>query len=78
VLIKFKLMEQRQWPLVDLYAWAQRTPLLCKLHAQAQVRGPEHGTDVPQHMQAWVDQLLSALARSGAATLTPNAVQDAG
>ena len=78
VLIKFKLMEQRQWPLSDLYAWAQRTPLLCKLHAQAQVRGPKHGTDVPQHMQAWVEQLLNALARSGAATLTPDAVQDAG
>jgi hypothetical protein len=29
-------------------------------------------------MQAWVEQLLSALARSGAATLTPDAVQDAG
>ena len=78
VLIKFKLMEQRQWPLTDVHTWAQRTPLLRKLHAQAQVRGPEQGADVPNTMSAWVDQLLSALARSGAATLTPSAVLDAG
>ena len=78
VLIKFKLMEQRQWPLHELQAWAQRTPLLCKLHAQAQARGPAHGADVPAHMAEWVTQLLQALARSGAAQLTADTVLDAG
>jgi glyoxylase-like metal-dependent hydrolase (beta-lactamase superfamily II) len=78
VLIKFKLMEQRQWPLHDLHAWAQSTPLLSKLHTQAQERGPAHGADVPAHMADWVTQLLHALERSGAAQLTAHAVLDAG
>jgi len=78
VLIKFKLMEQRQWPLHDLHAWAQSTPLLRKLHTQAQERGPAHGADVPAHMADWVTQLLHALERSGAAQLTAHAVLDAG
>ena len=76
VLIKFKLMEQRAWPLDALYAWAQSTPLLCKLHTQAQQRGPNHGTAVPAHMPDWVTQLLQALERSGAAQLTADAVLD--
>lgn len=78
VLIKFKLMEQRQWPLHDLHTWAQSTPLLRKLHAQAQQRGPAHGTDVPPQIADWVTQLLHALERSGAAQLTAYAVLDAG
>lgn len=78
VLIKFKLMEQRKWPLHDLHTWAQNTPLLRKLHAQALQRGPAHGADVPTHMINWVNQLLQALERSGAAQLSANTVIDAG
>lgn len=78
VLIKFKLMEQRQWPLQGLHAWAQNTPLLHKLHVQALQRGPAHGADVPAHMTDWVNQLLQALARSGAAQLSADTVIDAG
>jgi glyoxylase-like metal-dependent hydrolase (beta-lactamase superfamily II) len=78
VLIKFKLMEQRQWPLHDLHTWAQNTPMLLKLHAQALQRGPAHGADVPAHMGDWITQLLHALERSGAAQLTADTVIDAG
>lgn len=78
VLIKFKLMEQRQWPLHDLQAWAHNTPLLLKLHAQALQRGPAHGADVPAQMNDWVNQLLQALERSGAAQLSADTVIDGG
>ncbi|NIC41185.1 MBL fold metallo-hydrolase [Aquabacterium sp. A08] len=58
VLLKFKLMEWRDVAEPALRDWAVRTPYLQGLHAQA---------GDPADLSTWVDGLLGALVRSGAA-----------
>lgn len=74
VLIKFKLMEQRLWPLAALYTWAEHTPLVRTLHQQALRTDPT----CADSLQGWVQHLLAALARRGAATVHTDHVEDAG
>ena len=59
VLLKFKLLEVQSLALSALIAWAEATPYVVMVHA----------THFPkENFKAWVEQLIAALVRSGAAT----------
>ncbi|AVO41549.1 MBL fold metallo-hydrolase [Simplicispira suum] len=59
VLVKYKLLEWQQIAVADLQAWAAATPYFVLLHAR-------YFADQPQ--AAWLQGLVDALVRSGAAT----------
>ena len=59
VLIKFKLLEVQTLTFEALLAWAKTTELVAQLHQADK----SHGS-----FEAWVDQLVTELVRSGAAT----------
>ena len=68
VLIKFKLLQAQHLELAALLAWAKATPLVAQVH-QASV----------SHLsfEVWVDQLVTELVRSGAATRDQTTVRNA-
>ena len=59
VLLKYKLLEWQHIPLKDVQAWALATPYFAVLHQR-------YFADT--EMQAWLDSLVDALVRAGAAT----------
>jgi hypothetical protein len=68
VLLKFKLLEAQQLRLDALLAWGRSTPLLVDVHQSDQ---PQIGFEV------WVNQLVTDLVRSGAATRNQQSVFNA-
>lgn len=68
VLVKFKLLEWRQVPRDRLLAWACGVPLLQALHAA------HFGCGGP--MVAWVQEVVEALERAGAARVEDDTVFD--
>lgn len=66
VLVKYKLLEWGRVPHAELRRWALATPLVTSLHRQ---------TDgAPDALDAWLDQLVADLARSGAARVDADGV----
>lgn len=69
VLIKFKLLEVQTIEFAALLAWAQATELVAHVHQ----------SDAPDtRFDAWVNQLVTDLVRSGAATRDQLMVRNAG
>lgn len=64
VLLKYKLLEWQQLPLPQVMSWCQATPYIGMLHA----RYFAHDS-----LSDWLDSLVQALVRSGAATLEQHA-----
>ena len=67
VLIKFKLLEVQSLTIDALLAWANATELVVQLHQE---------DATPPGFDAWVDQLVTELVRSGAATRDRMTVQN--
>jgi glyoxylase-like metal-dependent hydrolase (beta-lactamase superfamily II) len=59
-LIKFKLLELRQWPAGDLLIWAQHTRCIADAHRR-------HFDSAP--LQRWLQELVFELQASGAVTM---------
>ena len=67
VLLKFKLQEFGRITRADFLRWAQEVPYMRTLHLA-------YGAGTP--MDAWLEQLLADLARSGALALTQDMLED--
>ena len=68
VLVKFHLLEVRRQDLVDLLHWFGATPYMRAIH---------HRYFYSRDFEAWCHDLLSALAKSGAARIEAQEVLDA-
>ena len=68
VLIKFKLLEVQHIDFAALLAWARATQLVAQVH---------QANTSPVSFEVWVDQLVTELVRSGAATREQTTVHNA-
>ena len=69
VLLKYHLMEEQRQPLAQLHAWAAAAPLLGRIR--------DGLGQPPAGIEAWCDELLADLVRSGAARVQGDTVVNA-